>query len=233
MKKLLFAICLALPAAHALAHGAKPHTAPTAPKLEQKPWGIAGTAKEVGRTLEISMSDTMRFSPDAIRVALGETVRFKVRNAGGLMHEMVIGTPEELAAHASLMQKYPNMEHDEPYMAHVAPKETGDMIWTFNRAGHFEFACLVPGHFTAGMKGVITVSPGSRSQGEIRRIDEKNRKITLKHGPIKHLDMPPMTMVFHVAEGVDLKRLKVGDMVSFMAEAADKRYAVSDITPAQ
>jgi uncharacterized cupredoxin-like copper-binding protein len=69
----------------------------------------------------------------------------------------VIGTPEELKAHAELMKKHPNMEHDEPYMAHVDPGQRGEIVWTFNRPGTFEFACLIPGHFEAGMKGTITV----------------------------------------------------------------------------
>jgi uncharacterized cupredoxin-like copper-binding protein len=73
------------------------------------------------------------------------------------MHEIVIGTRAELEAHAEMMKKHPNMEHDEPYMAHVSPGQRGDIVWTFNRAGDFEFACLLPGHFEAGMRGTIRV----------------------------------------------------------------------------
>ncbi len=101
----------------------------------------------------------MRFTPDRIEVRQGETVRLRVRNTGQVMHELVIGTPQELAAHAETMLKHPGMEHDEPYMTHVAPGRTGEIIWTFNRAGEFEFACLIAGHFQAGMKGTITVRP--------------------------------------------------------------------------
>jgi uncharacterized cupredoxin-like copper-binding protein len=50
------------------------------------------------------------------------------------------------------------MEHDEPYMVHVAPGKTGEMTWTFNRAGDFEFACLIPGHYEAGMIGKVNVA---------------------------------------------------------------------------
>jgi uncharacterized cupredoxin-like copper-binding protein len=71
---------------------------------------------------------------------------------------MVIGTRAELDAHAALMEKFPNMAHDEPYMAHVDPGKQGGLIWTFNRPGDFEFACLVAGHYQAGMKGTISVS---------------------------------------------------------------------------
>jgi len=85
-------------------------------------------------------------------------VRFRVKNHGKAMHEFVIGTKAENAKHAELMIKFPNMEHDEPYMAHVAPGKTGEIVWTFNRAGTFEFACLIAGHYAAGMVGTIHVA---------------------------------------------------------------------------
>ena len=131
------------------------HTKTVAP--EQKPWGSAGTAKQVQRTITLTMTDNMRFTPDRFEVKQGETVRLRVRNAGQLMHELVIGTRETLQEHAAMMLQHPGMAHDEPSMTHVAPGKTGDIIWTFNRAGEFEFACLIAGHFQAGMKGTITV----------------------------------------------------------------------------
>ena len=143
----------------ARAHGDKAHAkAAGAVKREQKPWGIAGDAKAVSRTIEVGMADTMRFTPDRIDVRLGATVRFRVRNTGKVMHEFVIGTPSENAQHAQLMMKFPNMEHDEPYMAHVAPGKSGEIVWQFNRAGVFEFACLIAGHHSAGMVGTIHVA---------------------------------------------------------------------------
>lgn len=124
---------------------------------EQKAWGIAGHAKAVKRTIELTMSDDMRFTPDRIAVRQGETIKLVVKNGGKMLHELVIGTKEELDAHAALMAKFPNMEHDEPYMAHVASGKTGQLIWHFNRAGDFDFACLIPGHYQAGMVGKIKV----------------------------------------------------------------------------
>jgi Cu/Ag efflux protein CusF len=147
------------------------------------------------------------------------------------MHEMVIGTREELEEHARLMEKFPNMEHDEPYMAHMEPQQKGELIWTFNRPGQFEFACLIAGHFPAGMKGVITVIDPPRATGQIRRMDAAQRKITLKHGEIASLNMPPMTMVFHLAEGEDLTQFKVGDEVSFVAERNARGYQVRALAP--
>jgi uncharacterized cupredoxin-like copper-binding protein len=53
------------------------------------------------------------------------------------------------------------MEHDEPYMAHVGPGKTGEIVWTFNRAGDFDFACLIAGHYQAGMVGKVKVAAAS------------------------------------------------------------------------
>jgi uncharacterized cupredoxin-like copper-binding protein len=161
MKKRNFTIAmglLPLAAPHALAHG-DAHKKPAAIKKEQKPWGIAGDARTVKRTIEIAMTDAMRFAPDRLTVRQGETVRLLIRNNGRMLHELVIGTQKELDEHAALMVKFPNMEHDEPYMAHVDPGKTGQIVWHFNRAGEFDFACLIAGHYQAGMVGKITVTP--------------------------------------------------------------------------
>ena len=149
----------------AVAHGNEDHSKKAGPvKKEQKDWGIAGDAKDVKRTVEVKMLDSMRFSPDRIEVKQGETVKFVVANDGQVMHEFVIGTKKENDAHAAQMMKFPNMEHDEPYMAHVKPKAKGEIIWNFNKAGDFDFACLIAGHYQAGMVGKIKVA-GAKSDG--------------------------------------------------------------------
>jgi uncharacterized cupredoxin-like copper-binding protein len=127
-------------------------------KKEQKEWGIAGDAKEAKRTIEISMTDNMRFTPDRVDVKQGETVRFVIKNTGKVMHELVLGTKKDLDQHAALMAKFPKMEHDEPYMTHIASGKTGEIVWTFNRPGEFDFACLIAGHYQAGMVGKIKVA---------------------------------------------------------------------------
>ena len=143
----------------AFAHGDAAHAKSTsAVKREQKAWGIAGDAKTVTRSITITMLDIMRFSPDKISVKQGETVKIIIKNTGDMLHELVIGTKKELDEHATLMLKFPDMEHDEPYMAHVPAGKTGEIVWTFNRAGNFDFACLIAGHYQAGMVGKITVS---------------------------------------------------------------------------
>ena len=157
--KLIAACAMIYGPAASFAHESTPHKAKTTAVVkEQKDWGIAGDTKSVKQTITLSMGDNMRFSPDRLDVKLGDTVRFVVKNQGKQIHEMVIGTKKELDAHAALMVKFPNMEHDEPYMAHVAAGKSQDMIWTFNRAGDFEFACLIGGHYQAGMMGRINVA---------------------------------------------------------------------------
>lgn len=126
-------------------------------KMEQKEWGIGGLPNAVKRTVEVHMTDNMRFTPEYVEVKQGETIRFVHVNDGQVLHEFVLGTKEELDEHAALMKKFPGMEHDEPYMAHVAPGEKGEVIWNFNKVGEFDFACLLPGHYEAGMIGKIKV----------------------------------------------------------------------------
>jgi uncharacterized cupredoxin-like copper-binding protein len=153
------AVLLLVPPLDASAHGDEVHKKKAgAPKKEQVPWGIAGERRLARRTVAVQMLDSMRFVPERLAVRLNETVRFTIRNTGKLMHEFVIGTKEENAKHAALMVKFPDMEHDEPYMAHVAPGKSGEIVWTFNRAGEFEFACLIAGHYQAGMSGQIRVA---------------------------------------------------------------------------
>lgn len=163
MKKTLSILMFALAVSNgvARAHGEASHAsaAATPAVKEQTPWGIAGDAAAVARTVTIRMTDTMRFTPDAIEVKQGETVRFVLLNKGRLLHEMVIGTRAALAEHAETMKKFPGMEHAEAFMAHVAPGKQGEIVWRFNRAGEFDFACLIPGHYEAGMRGSIVVRP--------------------------------------------------------------------------
>jgi uncharacterized cupredoxin-like copper-binding protein len=147
--------------APAVAHGDAAHgtAGAAAITMEQKPWGIAGERTSAQRTIEIGMTDEMRFVPERVEVRLGEIIRFVHRNDGKVLHEFVLGTKAELDKHAAMMKKFPGMEHDEPYMAHVPPGETREIVWTFNRAGTFDFACLIPGHYDAGMVGSVVVAP--------------------------------------------------------------------------
>jgi uncharacterized cupredoxin-like copper-binding protein len=148
-----------LPPVTGFAHSDQHLAAPRELVREQKAWGIAAAPAEVRRTITLRMGDDMRFTPAHLNVREGETVRLRIHNRGRMLHELVIGTADGLQAHAELMRKHPGMEHDEPYMAHESSGQRGEITWTFNRPGDFEFACLIPGHYEAGMRGTIRVTP--------------------------------------------------------------------------
>ncbi|MFP6800363.1 MAG: copper-binding protein [Pseudomonas sp.] len=76
-------------------------------------------------------------------------------------------------------------------------------------------------------------SAKATSQGEVRKIDAANQKITLRHGPLANLGMPPMTMVFQVQDAAQLEGLKVGDKVSFVAQQQGSQFVASELQAAQ
>jgi uncharacterized cupredoxin-like copper-binding protein len=157
--KTLIAVIASLAAGLAFAHGDAKHEQKAARPIstEEKPFGREGDPKKVKRTIRFDMSDRMRFDPDRVEVRVGDTIRLRAKNSGKVMHEMVLGTMKDLKEHAEMMKKHPGMEHDEPYMAHVAPGKTGDIVWQFTKPGEYFYGCLVAGHFDAGMIGKVVV----------------------------------------------------------------------------
>jgi uncharacterized cupredoxin-like copper-binding protein len=158
---LFFVLTLFIAGRTAIAHEKAPHgkKVQRAPiSTEEWAFGREGDPKKVTRNVRVDMSDGMRFTPGELTVRQGDTIRFDVRNSGKTMHEMVLGTMKALKEHAELMRKHAGMEHDEPYMAHVAPGKTERIVWQFTKAGEFYYGCLIPGHFEAGMIGKINVS---------------------------------------------------------------------------
>jgi len=145
---ILLAIALAISASGASGHGDEHRDAA---------YGRPGDPAKASRTVAIDMSDAMRFTPALISARKGETIRFALSNSGKVRHEMVLGSSRELKEHAALMQKFPEMQHADPNRLSVDPGKTGALVWQFTRAGTFDFACLQPGHFEAGMRGRITV----------------------------------------------------------------------------
>jgi|TARA_E500000305_G_scaffold93084_1_gene81388 uncharacterized cupredoxin-like copper-binding protein len=124
--------------------------------------GVPAQPSEATRTIEVSMRETedgrMIFVPGSIEVAEGETVRFAIANNGQIAHEFVLGTKEDNAEHKAEMEAMPEMhKHDTPKSITLEPGGTGELAWTFTTAGIFEFACLIPGHYEAGMYGPLTV----------------------------------------------------------------------------
>ncbi|MDE1948258.1 MAG: cupredoxin family protein [Burkholderiales bacterium] len=120
--------------------------------------GMPGDPSKVSRTVPVEMDDNMRFTPAQISVKAGETIRFFVVNKGKVRHEMVIGTAAELDEHAQMMRKMPGMQHAEANQLSLEPGQRSAIVWTFDKAGSFAFACMVPGHKEAGMVGKIVVN---------------------------------------------------------------------------
>jgi uncharacterized cupredoxin-like copper-binding protein len=124
---------------------------------EETAIGKAGVATKTTRTVTVEMSDNMRYTPSEIQVKKGETIRFVVKNVGKVSHEMSLGTEKELLEHLEQMKKFPGMEHDEPSKITLKPGMQGEIVWQFTKAGAVNFACLMPGHYEAGMKGQVKV----------------------------------------------------------------------------
>ena len=148
----VIAVSVALTSAAAIAAGT--HTG----GHESEGIGKPGVAAKASRSVQIDMTDAMRFSPASVSVRQGETVRFVVKNSGKLKHEMVLGTEKELKEHAEAMKKNPEMEHADENMVTVEPGKSGEIVWQFTKSGKIDFACLQPGHYDAGMKGAVSVS---------------------------------------------------------------------------
>jgi len=139
--------CLPLPA---WAHDDHPHYSAGEPGDPDKP----------ARTVHVSMREAgrkMTFDPARIEVRQGEQIRFKLENDGIYDHEFVLATPAENRKHARFMKKHPEMEHDDPNAKRLSSYTDGELLWRFSKAGTFEFACLIPGHREAGMRGVVVV----------------------------------------------------------------------------
>lgn len=161
--KFIAACALWISASASFGHENMPHHgAVAAAHREQTAWGIAGDETAVRRTVTVRMTDDMRFAPRHIEVHEGDTVRLRAENTGQVLHEIVLGTKAEIDQHAQTMARSPGMKHQAAHMVHVRPGERGDIVWRFNRPGSFAFACLIPGHYEAGMSGTITVLPHRR-----------------------------------------------------------------------
>ena len=141
------------------------------------PNGQPGKASAVSRTVEIVMHDNF-YIPESIDVKAGETIRFKIRNAGDFVHEFNIGTPDMHMDHQSEMQMMVDMDvllpdridhaaakkmqasmghgmHNDPNSALLEPGKSAEIIWTFPEDDDalLEFGCNVPGHYGSGMVG--------------------------------------------------------------------------------
>jgi uncharacterized cupredoxin-like copper-binding protein len=134
----------------ALAHESHEHFSAGEPGDPQKP----------SRIVKVSMledGNRMLFDPSSVEVRLGEQIRFVLFNEGSEYHEFVLATQAENRKHAEFMKKFPKMEHNDPNAKRLSALSSGELLWKFTRRGEFEYACLIPGHFQAGMHGKIIV----------------------------------------------------------------------------
>ena len=125
--------------------------------MASTPIGAPGDAARVTRTIDIDMTDAMRFTPAQVQIKAGETVRFNVLNSGKIRHEMVLGSDADLQAHYAMMMQDPGMRHEEANAVSLDAGKRGQIVWKFERAGSVSFGCLEPGHYAAGMKGAVSV----------------------------------------------------------------------------
>ncbi|MBY0560068.1 cupredoxin family protein [Hyphomicrobium sp.] len=122
--------------------------------------GEPGDATKPFRVVEITMRESdgaMTYSPDSVDVKQGEQIKFIVKNTGALKHEFFLDSEQHNAHHKLEMQKNPEMEHDDPNAQSIEPGKQVEILWKFSKAGTFEFACLIPGHYEAGMHGKVVV----------------------------------------------------------------------------
>lgn len=82
------------------------------------------------------------------------------------------------------------------------------------------------------MSGTAASAAADMTEGEIRKVDKDNKKLTIKHGDIKNLDMPGMTMVFQVKDPAMVDQVKVGDKIRFKAEKASSGFVVTELQAA-
>lgn len=131
----------------------------------------AGDSRAVDRTVEFKISGKMRVTPDRVEIQQGQTVRLVLRNDSRMQLEFALGTKDGVIEHAAQMLKFPDMTHDQAYVVRLPPGKADEIVWTFDRAGEFELACLIAGHYQSGMVGKIKVVAvvGAKGQGPADR----------------------------------------------------------------
>ena len=109
------------------------------------------------REIRIEVDDTMRFSPSNWEAKVGEPIRIILVNKGKVNHELVIGSEKEIIAHAKEMASPGTKGHHHTNEISAKPGQQSELVWTFKKPGEYAMACFEPGHYEAGMKGIINV----------------------------------------------------------------------------
>ena len=89
------------------------------------------------------------------------------------------------------------------------------------------------GQGSPGQSGMMRTQASALADGEVRKVDKDAGKLTIKHGPIPSMDMPPMTMVYRVRESAMLDTVKPGDKIKFDAQEVGGQYVVIKLEPAK
>ncbi len=144
----------------------------------------------VQRSVEVRMDDQMRFTPNRIDVKAGEAIRFVVHNDGKAEHEMVLGNEDDIKAHALAMQK--GADHGNAH-SHaggaaitVAAGQYGELVVKFDQVRTLEMACLIPGHYEAGMRGTVNVQSASEKESARTKPATSNPAASHDHSQHKH-----------------------------------------------
>ena len=158
MKIYTLALALAAIAGPALASGS--HAGGHGEKMAV---GEPGDKSKVTQTIRVSMKETedgkMLFQPAVIKVRKDQTVKISIKNAGQSDHEFVLDKEDKILEHKKVMEKFPEMEHADANSLRLTAGQSGEIVWKFTTGGEFKFACLIPGHYEAGMHGDVTVAP--------------------------------------------------------------------------
>ncbi len=109
------------------------------------------------RTIEVAMTDDLRYDPDELIVRAGETVRFLVRNEGTMVHEFLIGTPEDQVGFEEEMAEGHGGDHEDEVGVSVDPGDMAEFTYTFGAEGEILVGCHQPGHYAGGMVANLTV----------------------------------------------------------------------------
>jgi len=135
--------------------------APAHAEEEEITFGMPGMSNMVTRTITVSMQD-VAYDHKNLKFKNGETIRFILINKDDTDHEFTLGTAEMQAADRERMEKMMDMNmpmemEGEANAVSVPALQTKELIWTFKGPSQIEFACNIPGHYDAGMKGDLTV----------------------------------------------------------------------------
>jgi uncharacterized cupredoxin-like copper-binding protein len=119
--------------------------------------GEVGKPENVTKKITVEAFDSMKFLPNSIDVKKGETVEITLVNKGKVIYELVLGDKKELDKHAKMMMNDPHMKHTDSSSVTAEPGKSASLVWKFTETGTVDFACLLPGHYQAGMTGKIKV----------------------------------------------------------------------------